>query len=226
MTRILVVDDEAEVRDSLRLALELEDYDVLDAGDGHEALDALAEGGVDAVLLDVAMPRMDGLELCRRLRGAGNAVPVLMLTARESVDDRVEGLEAGADDYLPKPFALRELLARLRAVMRRGAAPELPDRLEFADVVIDRVAQRAWRGDRLLALTRTEFNLLELFLRHPGEVLERSRIHLEVWGYDFGTDSNSLGVFVGYLRRKLEEDGGPRLIHTVRAVGYVLREGD
>jgi len=223
-SRILVVDDELEVRASLRLALELEDYEVLAAGDGLEALDALESTTVDAMLLDVAMPRMDGLELCRRLRGEGNRVPILMLTARETVDDRVEGLEAGADDYLPKPFALRELLARLKAIMRRRADDEPAAELTFGDIVLDAAQQRAWRGERELTLTRTEFHLLELFLRHPRHVLTRSDIQLEVWGYDFGTDSNTLGVFIGYLRRKLEEGGEPRVIQTVRAVGYVLRD--
>jgi len=221
--RILVVDDEEEVRESLRLALELEDYDVVAAEDGHEALEALHAGEIDAMLLDVAMPRLGGLELCRRLRAAGNRVPILMLTAKEGVDDRVEGLEAGADDYLPKPFALRELLARLKAIMRRTGERELPERLVYFDVTVDRIAQRAWRGERLLELTRTEFHLLELLAAHPEQVLTRTRIHLAIWGYDFGTDSNSLGVFVGYLRRKLEEGGEPRVIHTVRGVGYVLR---
>jgi two-component system, OmpR family, response regulator MprA len=221
--RILVVDDEEEVRESLRLALELEDYDVVAAEDGHEALEALHAGEIDAMLLDVAMPRLGGLELCRRLRAAGNRVPILMLTAKEGVDDRVEGLEAGADDYLPKPFALRELLARLKAIMRRTGERELPDRLVYSDVTVDRIAQRAWRGERLLELTRTEFHLLELLAAHPEQVLTRTRIHLAIWGYDFGTDSNSLGVFVGYLRRKLEEGGEPRVVHTVRGVGYVLR---
>jgi two-component system response regulator MprA len=226
MTRILVVDDELEVRDALRLALELEDFEVVSAEDGLDALGTLGSTRVDAMLLDVSMPRMDGLELCRRLRADGSRLPILMLTAREAVDDRVDGLEAGADDYLPKPFALRELLARLKAVMRRTAEDEPAAILEFGDVRLDRREQRAWRGERRLELTRTEFHLLEVFLRRPREVLTRTELQLEVWGYDFGTDSNTLGVFVGYLRRKLEEGGEPRIVHTVRAVGYVLREDE
>jgi two-component system, OmpR family, response regulator MprA len=221
--RVLIVDDEAEVRDALRLALELEDYEVLAAEDGIEALGTLEHQQVDAMLLDIGMPRLDGLALCRRLRAAGNRVPIVMLTAREEVDDRVEGLEAGADDYVAKPFALRELLARLHAVLRRVDDRQAPETLAFGDIALTPAARTATRGDRPLGLTRTEFGLLELFLRKPGEVLTRAEIQLAVWGYDFGTDSNSLGVFVGYLRRKL---GEPRVLQTVRGVGYVLREGD
>jgi len=224
MARILVVDDEEEVRASLRLALELEDHEVVAAADGRDALGALADTPVDAMLLDVSMPGMDGLELCRRLRADGSRLPILMLTARDAVDDRVDGLEAGADDYLPKPFALRELLARLKAIMRRAGEDEPADVLAFGDLRLDRREQRAWRGERPLRLTRTEFHLLEVFLQRPREVLTRTDLQLAVWGYDFGTDSNTLGVFVGYLRRKLEESGEPRVVHTVRAVGYVLRE--
>ncbi len=222
---ILVVDDEPRVRESLRLALELEGFRVLTAENGLKAVMALPDAAVDALVLDVAMPFVDGLEACRRLRAAGNRVPILMLTARDAVDDRVAGLEAGADDYLPKPFALRELVARLRAIMRRTPADDdgEGDVLAFADLRMDRRAHRAWRGERLLELTRTEFLLLECFLEHPRQVLERSQILLRVWGYDFGAESNSLGVYIGYLRRKLEADGAPRLIHTVRSVGYVLR---
>jgi two-component system response regulator MprA len=222
---ILVVDDEPRVRESLRLALELEGFRVLTAENGLRAVMALPDAAVDALVLDVAMPLVDGLEACRRLRAAGNRVPILMLTARDAVDDRVAGLEAGADDYLPKPFALRELVARLRAIMRRTPADDdgEGDVLAFADLRMDRRAHRAWRGERLLELTRTEFLLLECFLEHPRQVLERSQILLRVWGYDFGAESNSLGVYIGYLRRKLEAAGEPRLIHTVRSVGYVLR---
>ncbi len=220
---ILVVDDEPRVRDSLRLALELEGFRVLTAENGLKAVMALPDTPVDALVLDVAMPFVDGLEACRRLRAAGNRVPILMLTARDAVDDRVAGLEAGADDYLPKPFALRELVARLRAIMRRTLDEDDGDVLAFADLRLDRRAHRAWRGERLLELTRTEFLLLECFLEHPRQVLERGQILLRVWGYDFGAESNSLGVYIGYLRRKLEADGAPRLIHTVRSVGYVLR---
>jgi two-component system, OmpR family, response regulator MprA len=222
---ILVVDDEPGVRDSLALALELESFRVVTAEDGVRAMSKLERSVVDAIVLDIAMPFVDGLEVCRRLRGAGNHVPILMLTAKDAVDDRVAGLEAGADDYLPKPFALRELIARLRAIMRRtlGDAADRGDILAYADVRLDRNGHRAWRGQRLLTLTRTEFLLLECFLVHPELVLTRSQIQLRVWGYDFGAEHNSLGVYVGYLRRKLEQEGEPRLIHTVRSVGYVLR---
>ena len=222
---ILVVDDEPSVRDSLKVALELEGYRVRSADNGLKAVMQVAEGAVDAVVLDVAMPFVDGLEACRRIRAAGSRVPILMLTARDAVDDRVAGLEAGADDYLPKPFALRELVARLRAILRRSLDDARPngDVLAFDDVRLDRREHRATRAQRALELTRTEFLLLECFLEHPRQVLERSQILLRVWGYDFGSESNSLGVYVGYLRRKLEAGGEPRLIHTVRSVGYVLR---
>jgi two-component system response regulator MprA len=223
MTRVLVVDDEPAVRDALERALRLDRYDVETAADGQEALDRLAERAPDAVVLDVAMPRIDGLEVCRRLREAGDRTPVLMLTARDAVDDRVAGLDAGADDYLVKPFALKELKARLRALLRR-TAPEGPDLLRFSDLELDPVAWEARRGGRPLALSRTEFNLLALFLEHPRQVLPRSQIFERVWGYDFGASSNALAVYVGYLRRKTEEDGEPRLLHTVRGVGYVLRD--
>jgi two-component system response regulator MprA len=223
---VLVVDDEPGVRDALRTALELEGFRVSTAPDGLCAVRRVSGGGVDAVVLDVAMPVVDGLEACRRVRAAGSRVPILMLTAREAVDDRVAGLEAGADDYLSKPFALRELVARLRAIMRRsvnGPRGGEDEVLAYADLRLDRGAHRVWRGERPVALTRTEFLLLETLLEHPGQVLERAQILLRVWGYDFGGESNSLGVYVGYLRRKLEEGGEPRLIQTVRSVGYVLR---
>ncbi|HEY8581559.1 MAG TPA: response regulator transcription factor [Capillimicrobium sp.] len=222
---VLVVDDEPGVRQSLRDALELEGFRVRAVDNGLQALMTLGEEPADAVVLDVAMPLVDGLEACRRLRASGSRVPVLMLTARDAVDDRVAGLEAGADDYLPKPFALRELVARLRAIMRRSL-PDTAlagDELRYADLRLDRAAHRAWRVERLLELTRTEYLLLECFLEHPEQVLERSQILLRVWGYDFGSDSNSLGVYIGYLRRKLEAGGEPRLLQTVRSVGYVLR---
>jgi two-component system response regulator MprA len=225
MTRVLVVDDEPAVRVALERALRLEAYDVELAADGREALDRLAEGAPpDAVVLDVAMPEVDGLEVCRRLRDAGDRTPVLMLTARDAVDDRVAGLDAGADDYLVKPFALKELKARLRALLRR-AGPVDDGTLRFGDLVLDPVAYEVWRGERRLELSRTEFNLLALFLEHPRQVLTRSQIFERVWGYDFGASSNSLGVYVGYLRRKTEAGGEPRLLHTVRGVGYVLRDG-
>ncbi|HZB23456.1 MAG TPA: response regulator transcription factor [Gaiellaceae bacterium] len=219
--RVLVVDDEPAVRAALDRALRLEGYDVELAGDGAEALHRLALGAPDAVVLDVMMPSVDGLEVCRRLRESGDRTPVLMLTARDSVQDRVEGLDAGADDYLVKPFALEELHARLRALLRRTTDNGDSAVLRFADLSMDTRTREIVRGGRPLELTRTEFNLLELFLRNPRQVLTRSLIFDRVWGYDFGPTSNALEVYVGYLRRKL---GDPRLIHTVRGVGYVLRE--
>jgi two-component system response regulator MprA len=222
--RILVVDDEPGVRSALERALQLDHYDVELAADGQEAVDVLAQRHVDAVVLDIGMPRVDGLEVCRRLREAGDRTPVLMLTARDAVDDRVEGLDAGADDYLVKPFALKELQARVRALLRRTEAVNEAEALHFADLTMDLAAHEVRRGPRLIELSRTEFSLLELFLSHPRQVLTRSTIFERVWGYDFGPTSNSLGVYVGYLRRKLEQDGEPRLLHTVRGVGYVLRD--
>jgi two-component system, OmpR family, response regulator MprA len=226
MTRVLIVDDEPAVRAALDRALRLDRYEVELAADGREALDRLAESRLDAVVLDVAMPGIDGLEVCKRLREAGDRTPVLMLTARDAVDDRVAGLDAGADDYLVKPFALKELKARLRALLRRAETPgEGEDaKLRFADLQLDRGAWEAYRGPRRLELSRTEFQLLALFLEHPRQVLTRSQIFERVWGYDFGSSSNSLGVYMGYLRRKTELDGEPRLLHTVRGVGYVLRD--
>ncbi|MDA0169318.1 response regulator transcription factor [Solirubrobacter taibaiensis] len=226
MTRVLIVDDEPAVRAALDRALRLDGYDVTLAADGREALDRLADTRQDAVILDVAMPGVDGLEVCRRLRDAGDRTPVLMLTARDAIDDRVAGLDAGADDYLVKPFALKELKARLRALLRRadGAAPEDGSVLRFADLTLDRGAWEARRSSRVLELSRTEFQLLALFLEHPKQVLTRSQIFERVWGYDFGSSSNSLGVYMGYLRRKTEEGGESRLLHTVRGVGYVLRD--
>ena len=221
--RVLVVDDEPAVRDSLRRALTLEGYEVELASDGAEALTHLAKSPPDVLLLDVLMPQVDGLEVARRVRAAGNRVPILMLTAREQVSDRVAGLDAGADDYVVKPFALEELLARIRALLRRdGAVTNGP--LEFADVSLDPATHEVLRGAREIELTRTEFHLLELFLRNPRQVLTRSLIFERVWGYDFGFSSNSLDVYIGYLRRKLEAGGEPRLIQTVRGVGYALRE--
>ena len=220
--RILVVDDERAVREALGRALKLEGYEVEPASDGQEALLALARHGVDAIVLDVLMPNMDGLETCRALRRMGNSTPVLMLTARHEVDDRVAGLDAGADDYLVKPFALEELLARLRALLRRTIGGE--GELSFADLRLDPGTHEVYRGDRRIDLTRTEFLLLELFLRNPRQVLTRDVIFDRVWGYDFGPASNSLEVYVGYLRRKTEQEGEPRLIQTVRGVGYALRE--
>jgi two-component system response regulator MprA len=220
--RVLVVDDELAVRTSLHRALNLERYDVDLAEDGREALERVAQARYDAIVLDVSMPQLDGLEACRRLRSAGDRTPVLMLTARDSVDDRVAGLDAGADDYLVKPFALRELQARLRALLRRVDGPT--DELRFGDLRLEPSTRDVWRGDRRLELSRTEYALLELFLRHPRQVLERSTVFEQVWGYDFGATSNVLGVYMGYLRRKTEAGGEPRLLHTVRGVGYILRE--
>ncbi len=223
MTRVLVVDDEPAVRRALERALALERYEVALAADGEEALDLLARGPTDAVILDVAMPRLDGLEVCRRMRQAGDRTPILMLTARDAIDDRVRGLDAGADDYLVKPFALRELQARLRALLRRATEGAGDEIVRYADLVLDPVAHEVRRGERLVELSRTEFLLLELFLQHPRQVLTRSTIFEGVWGYDFGPTSNALGVYMGYLRRKTEAGGEPRLLHTVRGVGYVLR---
>jgi two-component system response regulator MprA len=222
-TRILVVDDEPAVQQALTRALTLERYQVAAAADGGEALEMLGLAPYDAVILDVSMPLLDGLEVCRRLRETGDHTPVLMLTARDDIDDRVAGLDAGADDYLVKPFALRELMARVRALLRRTGENEPDGVIAFEDLRLDSLAHEAWRGERKLELTRTEFLLLDLFLRHPRQVLTRSQIFEHVWGYDFGSSSNSLGVYMGYLRRKTEAGGEPRLLHTVRGVGYVLR---
>ncbi|GAA3632406.1 two-component system response regulator MprA [Lentzea atacamensis] len=228
--RILVVDDDRAVRESLRRSLQFNGYQVETAGDGMQALESVTAARPDAMVLDVMMPRLDGLEVCRRLRSTGDDLPILVLTARDAVSDRVSGLDAGADDYLPKPFALEELLARLRALLRRAAqdndaaAQQSAAVLKFADLELDPSTRDVRRGDRPISLTRTEFALLELLLAHPRQVLTRSRILEDVWGYDFPTSGNALEVYVGYLRRKTEADGEPRLIHTVRGVGYVLRE--
>jgi two-component system response regulator MprA len=225
--RVLVVDDDRAVRESLRRSLEFNGYDVHLAGDGAEALAGIGAVAPDVVVMDVMMPKLDGLETTRALRTAGNDVPILVLTARDAVGDRVEGLDAGADDYLTKPFALDELLARLRALLRRvtpvveGADEEV---LSFSDLTMNVTTREVTRGSRLIELTRTEFTLLEMFLRRPRRVLDRSFILEEVWGYDFPTTANSLEVYVGYLRRKTEAGGEPRLIQTVRGVGYVLKE--
>jgi two-component system response regulator MprA len=225
MARVLVVDDEPAVRRALERALTLDSYEVSLAADGQEALDAIATDPPDAVVLDIMMPRVDGLEVARRMRRAGDRTPILMLTARDAIDDRVEGLDIGADDYLVKPFALRELQARLRALLRRvGGEDHDGETLQFDDLVLDPVAHEVRRGDRLIELTKTEFLLLELFLRHPRQVLTRTQIFEHVWGYDFGPTSNALGVYMGYLRRKTEAEGEPRLLHTVRGVGYILRD--
>lgn len=224
--RVLVVDDDRAVRDSLRRSLEFNGYDVVLAADGAEGLVAVGAQHPDVVVIDVMMPRLDGIETTRALRAAGNDVPVLVLTARDAVGDRVEGLDAGADDYLTKPFALEELLARLRALLRRVVPDEDGESevLSFADLTMDVASRDVSRGGRAIELTRTEFTLLEMFLRRPRRVLDRSFILEEVWGYDFPTSANSLEVYVGYLRRKTEAAGEPRLIQTVRGVGYVLKE--
>jgi two-component system, OmpR family, response regulator MprA len=223
--QILIVDDEPAVRSSLSRALRLKGYGIRVAGDGGEALTLARGSRYDAVVLDVMMPGIDGIEVCRRLRHSGDDTPILMLTARDAVGDRVAGLDAGADDYLVKPFALEELLARLRALLRRNMDNgERPAVLRFSDLELDAGAHEVRRGERRIELTRTEFLLLEQFMRHPRQVLTRSVIFERVWGFDFGSGSNSLGVYIGYLRRKLEESGEPRLVHTVRGVGYVLRE--
>jgi len=226
--RVLVVDDDRAVRESLRRSLEFNGYDVSLASDGAEALASIAGRAPDALVIDVMMPRLDGIETTRALRTAGNDLPILVLTARDSVGDRVEGLDAGADDYLTKPFALDELLARLRALLRRVHQSN-PDELEaevltFADLTLNPATREVRRGGRPIELTRTEFTLLEMFMRRPRRVLDRSFILEEVWGYDFPTTANSLEVYVGYLRRKTEAEGEPRLIHTVRGVGYALRD--
>jgi two-component system response regulator MprA len=222
--RILVVDDEPAVREALDRALRLQGYDVALCRDGADALVRLGRERWDAIVLDVMMPQVDGLEVARTIRREGNATPVLMLTARDSVGDRVAGLDAGADDYLVKPFALEELFARLRALLRRTGA-EMGERpLSFADLTLNPDTHSATRGDRSIALTRTEYLLLELFMRNPRRVLTRSVILDRVWGYDFGPNSNSLEVYMGYLRRKTEASGESRLLHTIRGVGYVLRE--
>lgn len=221
--RILVVDDDPGISDSLERALRREGYVVATAADGELALAAVAAEPPDAMILDVAMPKLDGLSVCKRLRADGNGVPILVLTARHSLGDRVAGLDAGADDYLVKPFALEELLARLRSIMRRAAPAQDTEVLVLADLTLDLRTRVASRGGAAIELTRTEFQLLELFLRNAGQVLTRELIFDRVWGYDFGVNSNSLDVYIGYLRRKTEISGLPRLIHTVRGVGYIAR---
>jgi two-component system, OmpR family, response regulator MprA len=220
-TRVLVVDDDPGVRSAISRALRV-DYEVDEAGDGEEALSRHADTAADAIVLDLLMPGIAGLDVCRSLRLRGDAVPVLVVTARDAVSDRVEGLDAGADDYRVKPFAVEELRARVRALLRRAGAGN--DELRFADLTLDPATREVSRAGRRLHLTRTEFNLLELFLRNPRQVLTRSQIYERVWGYDFGATSNALWVYIGYLRRKLEENGESRLLHTVRGVGYALRE--
>jgi two-component system response regulator MprA len=222
--RVLVVDDDPAVRQALDRALRFESYDTEVSEDGVAALAAHAIRPADAIVLDVAMPRLDGLEVCRRLRSAGDATPILLLTARVAISDRVNGLDAGADDYLVKPFALEELLARLRALLRRAGPLDDQETLRFADLSLNPGTREVLRGGRRIELTRTEFLLLELLLRNSRQVLPREVIFDRVWGYDFGANSNSLEVYIGYLRRKTEAGGESRLLHTVRGVGYVLRE--
>jgi two-component system response regulator MprA len=222
--KVLVVDDDRAVRDALRRVLTLDGYDVQSAEGGAEAIEAVAQAVPDAVVLDIGMPGIDGIEVCERVRLLGNRVPILMLTARVEISDRVAGLDAGADDYLIKPFDVNELKARLRALLRRSGPESEPDELSFAEVKLDRALHGASVGEQFAELTRTEYQLLELFLRNPRQVLPHSVIYDRVWGYDFGPASNALRVYVGYLRRKLQELGARDLLHTVRGVGYVMRE--
>ena len=228
--RALVVDDERAVRQAVRRGLEIDGWEVTEADDGASALDELGRVKVDAIVLDIAMPHMDGLEFCRLIRSEGDRTPVLMLTARTQVEDRVEGLDAGADDYLVKPFSLEELKARMRALLRRVRPQDTGDDqdddsiLQFANISVDQRNYEVRVGDREVELTRTEFSLLELFMENPRQVLSRSLINERVWGYDFSDSSNSLAVYIGYLRRKLEAGGEPRLIETVRGIGYAMRE--
>jgi two-component system response regulator MprA len=227
--RILIVDDEIAVCESLSRTLRFEGYDVSVAHNGAVALEVVRTQRPDGVILDVTMPVLGGLDTCRVLRANGDTTPVLMLTARDDITDRVAGLDAGADDYLAKPFALQELLARVRAMVRRGGYPGATppngtDELRFADLALHVGTREVRRGERPLTLTRTEFSILETFLRNPRLVLSRATMFRNVWGYDFGAASNGLDVYISYLRRKLEADGEPRLLHTVRGVGYVLRE--
>jgi two-component system response regulator MprA len=221
---VLVAEDDKSVRDSLVLALELEGYDVRAVTNGAEAVDAVTAAQPDVIVLDIMMPVLDGLSACRRLRATGCRTPLLMLTARHEVSDRISGLDAGADDYLPKPFSLDELLARLRALLRRTGASETGEELRVGDLLLDPQRRTAARGERELELTKTEFDLLELLMLNAGIVLSRDTIYDRIWGFDFETSSRSLDVYIGYLRRKTEATGEPRLVHTVRGVGYVVRE--
>lgn len=222
--KVLIAEDDRSVRQSLQRALRYEGYEISLAVDGAEALEAIKDDRPDVLILDVMMPHVDGLSVCRRVRSKGDDLPILMLTAKHEISDRVAGLDAGADDYLVKPFALEELLARLRALLRRTAPEELGGPLTFADLTLDPETRRVERAGRAIELTKTEFDLLELLMLNAGIVLTREVIYDRIWGYDFGTSSNSLDVYIGYLRRKTEEGGEARLIHTVRGVGYALRE--
>jgi two-component system response regulator MprA len=228
---VLVVDDDRALRQAITRALSLEGYDCVDAIDGVEALTQVEQHRPDAIILDLGLPTLDGITVCQVLRARGDRTPILVLTARNEVSDRVQGLDAGADDFMSKPFALEELLARLRALLRRTAPPRDPadaahdDSLVLADLRVSPSQRRAWRGAREIDLTKTEFDLLELLVRNAGIVLDRTTIHERIWGYDFGPDSKNLTVYMGYLRGKTEADGEPRLLHTVRGVGYVARSG-
>jgi two-component system response regulator MprA len=221
--RILIAEDDAAVRRSVERALKFEGYEVMTAEDGDEALIQAASEPPDAIVLDIMMPKKDGMEVCRRLRAAGDSTPILMLTARHELADRVAGLDAGADDYLVKPFALEELLARVRALLRRREVPADTGIFRVADLAVDPAARTVTRGERRVELTKTEFDLLELLVMNAGIVLSRDTIYERIWGFDFETTSNSLDVYIGYIRRKTEADGEPRLVHTVRGVGYVAR---
>lgn len=221
--RILVVEDDRSVREAVERALQFEGYDVATARDGAEALHAVLNDAPDAIVLDVMMPHVDGLEACRRIRARGDTTPILMLTARHEVSDRVDGLDAGADDYMVKPFALEELLARIRALLRRSTGHTTEVHV-VGDLRMSVGTREVFRGDQRVELTKTEFDLLELLMENAGLVLSRDTIYQRIWGYDFETSSNSLDVYIGYLRRKTEVDDLPRLIHTVRGVGYVVRE--
>jgi two-component system, OmpR family, response regulator MprA len=221
--RVLLAEDDRSVREALTRALELEGHDVQAVADGAAALAALETERPDVVLLDWMMPVLDGLSVCRQLRSTGDRIPVLILTARAEIGDRVTGLDAGADDYLPKPFALDELLARVRALLRRTTADDHSGELRAGDLVMEPAARRAWRGGRELDLTKTEYELLEVLTRNAGIVCTHTMIYDRVWGYDFGPDSKTLAVYIGYLRRKLEEGDAPRIIHTVRGLGYTVR---
>ncbi|MCP4304063.1 MAG: response regulator transcription factor [bacterium] len=223
-SRVLVVEDDGAVRRAVERALSFEGYDVVTARDGAEALAIVLNDRIEAIVLDVMMPIVDGLEACRRIRARGDTTPILILTARTEISDRVAGLDAGADDYLVKPFALEELLARLRALLRRSSRA-VAEVMKVGDLVMDTGAREVRRGDTVLDLTKTEFDLLELLMANPGIVIDRDTIYDRIWGYDFATSSNSLDVYIGYLRRKTETDDSPRLIQTVRGVGYVTREG-
>jgi two-component system response regulator MprA len=222
--RVLIVDDDRSLREALRRALLLGGYETVSAATGHEALAQVADASPDALVLDIGLPDLDGLEVCRRLRGNGNRVPVLMLTARDAIEDRIDGLDAGADDYLVKPFDVGELKARLRALLRRTGNEESPGLLTFDELQLDAVRHGVIVGEEFVELTRTEYQLLELLMRNPRRVLPHNLIYERVWGYDFGPASNALRVYVGYLRRKLQDAGARQLLHTVRGVGYVLRE--